>query len=116
MNVGEIWVASGKGLTGKPRPVLVLQSSDISSVETIVVSLFSTFQDSKSGLRYLVQANDANGLKEDSYVMVDKLYAIPRTNFMKKQGELTPQQVYEVEKLLLKLIDFDKIEQGVTEI
>jgi mRNA interferase MazF len=102
---GEIWVAQDKGYASKPRPVLVVQQSDTAKSETIVVSLITSADDYEdSGLRYFVPATPQNGLIHDSYVMIDKLWAINKNNFSQKMGEITDEQLLAVDKLIIRML------------
>lgn len=80
MQRGDIHVFAARGeFTGKPRPFLVIQSDAYLATASVTVCAITTTQADPSALRIPVQASPQTGLKEPSWVMVDKVVTVPRS-------------------------------------
>ena len=64
---------------GKPRPVLIVQADALGALSSVVVIPLTTFGHEASIVRPAMGASPDNGLDQDSFVMLDKVVAIPRT-------------------------------------
>ena len=94
---GDLVILSAPGSYGKPRPSIVLQSDLYDSTASVVVFLMTTKLHPESPLiRYSVLPTQANGLKEPTDVMIDKIFTVPRERMGKKIGKLDPAQMTEI--------------------
>ena len=105
MKRGEIWTLQGSGYASKPRPVLVVQGSHIDDYGSLVVCLISSF-DSGDSLRVRVEPNTENGLNKTSYIMVDKIYSTPKSEFGVRVGRVTSEEMDKV-TALAALLELD---------
>ncbi|MCL2756835.1 MAG: type II toxin-antitoxin system PemK/MazF family toxin [Coriobacteriia bacterium] len=105
MNRGEIWIGAEAGYASKPRPSLIVQSDRYADDESVVTCLVTSFATDASGADYRVALpkSDGNGLKIDSFVMLDKIVAIPRHKLVKRIGLVEPEKMDEI---YARLIDF----------
>ena len=88
---GEIWTASGGAdYAGKPRPVLIVQDDSFAATGSITVCLLTTTRIESEIGRQLVEPSPENGLRETSYVMIDKITTLPRERLGKRLGALKP--------------------------
>ena len=80
MRRGEIWTQSGgPNYSGKPRPALVIQSDILAATGSIITCGLTTNRNPSLRSRPQVDPDPANGLRETSEVMIDKIGAVPRT-------------------------------------
>ena len=94
---GDLVILSAPGSYGKPRPSIVLQSDLYDSTASVVVFLMTTKLHPESPLiRYSVLPTQANGLKEPTDVMIDKIFTVARERMGKKIGQLDPAQMTEI--------------------
>ncbi|AIY00825.1 hypothetical protein ART_1226 [Arthrobacter sp. PAMC 25486] len=97
----EIWTVAGGVCSSKPRPALMMQDGRFEATESItVLPLTSTLVDAPL-LRIAVQPTELSGSLRDSYIMVDKLTTVRRSNVQSRVGRLTPTQLDQVERALL---------------
>lgn len=89
MRRGEIWTAAGgSGYAGKPRPVVVIQDDRFDATESVTICAFTTDPTEAPLIRLRVEPSKANGLREESSVMVDKITTVPRSRLAKRVGHL----------------------------
>jgi mRNA interferase MazF len=94
---GDVVIVSAPGDYGKPRPALVLQSNAFAHTESVIVALVTSSQHPEAPLfRKPIVPSDANGLRQPSDVMVDKLVALPRKKLSKPIGHLSSTEMAEI--------------------
>lgn len=99
---GEVWFVDlgppkdGHEQAGR-RPVMILQTDDLSLLSTAVIIPFTT-QLKQAGRSHtvLVPANEA-GLELDSVALCAQMRALDRRRLIRKIGELTPERLSEIE-------------------
>ncbi|GAA1245573.1 type II toxin-antitoxin system PemK/MazF family toxin [Prauserella halophila] len=90
MNRGEVWTAAAKGAyTGKPRPVVIVQSDAFDGTDSVVVCPFTTHGLEAPLMRVPVEPDETNGLSEATQIMLDKVSAIPRRTLGTRLGVLS---------------------------
>jgi len=105
MNRGELWIGAESGYTLKPRPALIVQSDRYTDDESVVTCLVTSHSIDASGSEYRVALpkDESNGLKVNSFVMLDKIVAIPRNKLVKRIGVVGSEKMDEIYS---RLIDF----------
>jgi mRNA interferase MazF len=110
MNRGEIWLvalplASGREQGGQ-RPAVVLQDSTYGQGSPLVMVALLTSQ--LAALRFpaalRIDPTTSNGLTVPSVAMVFQTRALDRSRFLKKLGEVSPEQLQQLVSELRKLI------------
>ena len=102
MKRGDIWTAAGgAGYAGKPRPVLIVQEDSFAATESITVCLLTTTLIEADIGRQIIEPGPENGLRETSYVMIDKVTTIPRTRLGKRLGALKPTAMAPINQAIL---------------
>lgn len=88
MRRGDFVVVAMQGDYGKPRPALIVQSDLLADLQSVIVCPVTTAlrADMSTRLRPTVEPTEANGLRETSQLMLDKLAAIPRAKVGKVIG------------------------------
>ena len=105
---GDIVLCVIAGDYGKPRPALVIQS-DLFNVAHPSVALLpiTSYLIDAPLFRLPIKASQANGLKQPSQVMVDKITAVRRDRIRDHIGRISPTQLTEIEASLLRFLGFD---------
>ncbi len=98
---GDVIIAAGTGLAGKPRPCVVLQADAFAAVDTITVSLISSVRIAAPDLRIPIAPTIANGLRAPSWVMVDKLMTLRRANIAQTIGRLTDEELQAISRAII---------------
>jgi mRNA interferase MazF len=90
----------------KPRPALVVQDDRFDATDSVTVCPFTTTEVDAPLLRVPVVADEANGLGQDSYLMVDKIATVRRSNARTVLGRLEATTLVEFERRLLVFLGF----------
>lgn len=103
---GTIVITALPGEYGKPRPAVVVQSRDVRELTSSVICPLTTFDSGEGAhlLRPVVEPSTANGLELRSYVMVDKLIAMPTEKLTRQIGTLESDILAKVSVALTLLL------------
>lgn len=104
MRRGEIWTVAGGVYASKPRPALIVQDDRYDATASVTVLPLTTTPVDAPLLRIAVPATATTGIAQDSFVMVDKLTTVRRSNVRERVGRLTADQLVEVERALLAFL------------
>jgi mRNA interferase MazF len=88
---GEIWVVAEKGfLASKPRPAVLIQAEALEEHATLQFCLIYGAEDAQQDVffRVPVSPTEANGLKQDSTIAVDKIVTVRREKLKTRCGVL----------------------------
>lgn len=104
---GAIFSAREKGvLTGKPRPVLVVQNDAANRLHsTITVCLVSTVTTGQSLFRIAIAPDTENGLLDPSEIQVDRLFSLQRDAFGERFGAVPEAIMSQVDRALARWLD-----------
>jgi mRNA interferase MazF len=99
---GEIWTASaGGGFVGKPRPVVIVQDDRFAGTASITLCAFTTDPTEAPLLRLRIEPSEANGLRETSSIMVDKVTTVSRDKLGQRIGRLADEDVVRLNRALV---------------
>jgi mRNA interferase MazF len=99
---GEVWTAaSGKDYAGKPRPVVILQDDRFDMTDSITLCAFTTDPTDAPLFRLPVKANESNGLRAVSRLMVDKITTVPKSKLGTRVGRLADEDIMRVNRAVL---------------
>ena len=102
MKRGEIWtIAGGPDYAGKPRPAIIVQSDAFDATNSIVVCPLTHIEVDAEPIRFPVEPSPANGLSIRSFVMTDKIAALPKTKLGRRVGQLEPVAMRRLGQYLL---------------
>lgn len=100
----EIWTVAGGVDASKPRPALIVQDDRYDATASVTVLPLTTTPVDAPLLRIAVPATATTGIAQESFVMVDKLTTVRRSNVRERVGRLTADQLVEVERALLAFL------------
>lgn len=106
MRRGDIVTVAGGVYASKPRPALVVQDDRFDATDSLTVCPFTTTEVEAPLLRVPVLASQANGLGHDSFLMVDKITTVRRSNAHTVLGRLEATTLVEFERRLLVFLGF----------
>jgi mRNA-degrading endonuclease toxin of MazEF toxin-antitoxin module len=101
---GEIVLVAKGAHTSKPRPVLVLQSPEYRTGESIVVVPFTTVENVAVDTRIAVTPTTANGLDRDCFLEIDKISAIDYSYIGQRVGRLETEVLNKATQMAICLI------------
>ena len=99
---GEVWTAAGgRAYTGKPRPVVILQDDRFDATDSITVCPLTSDPTSAALFRVPIEPGPDNGLREPSYVMVDKISSIPKTRMGALVGRVSDEDLVRLNRAVV---------------
>lgn len=102
MRRGDIWtVSGGKDYAGKPRPVVIVQDDSFDGTDSITVCAFTSDSTEAPLFRLPVAANERDGLRLASRLMVDKITTIPKSKIGGKVGRLDDEDIVRMNQAIL---------------
>ena len=102
MKRGEIWTAAGgKGYTGKPRPVVIVQDDRFAATASVTVCPFTSDPTDAPLIRLPIEPSASNGLRATSRLMVDKLTTMSREQVRTRLGQLGDDDVLRLNRAIL---------------
>lgn len=102
MRRGEIWTASGgSDCAGKPRPVLIVQEDSFAETASITVCLLTKTRIESEVGRQVIEPSPENGLREPSYVMIDKITTVPRARLGERIGFLSASSMAPINRAMM---------------
>lgn len=106
MRRGDIVTVAGGVYANKPRPALVVQDDRFDATDPLTVCPFTGTEVDAPLLRVPVTADEENGLDRDSFLMVDKITTVRRSNAHAVVGRLEATTLVEFERRLLVFLGF----------
>lgn len=93
---GEIWSMRDDLYASKARPVVIIQSDEVSGFDSVVLCLLTTCDSSGIPTRVRVEPTVQNGLEKTSYVMTEKIASVSRAMLGRRIGMLEEEVMREV--------------------
>lgn len=106
MRRGDIVTVAGGVYASRPRPALIVQDDRFDATDSLTVCPFTSTDVDAPLLRVLVTANEANGLDQDSFLTVDKMTTVRKSNARTVVGRLEATTLIEFERRLLVFLGF----------
>lgn len=102
MRRGEVWtVSGGKGYTGKPRPVVIVQEYSFDATDSITICAFTTDEADAPLFRIEIQPSEANGLRRNCRMMVDKITTVRKSKMGLRLGILDDESIIKLNQAML---------------
>ena len=104
---GELWLASfGAETPEDNRPVLVISNNIANEKSTRVTILPITSRIKKLPIVVIVEADEKNGLKNQSLIRVPDVCTFDKSRLKSKIGTISPEKLLEVEEKLIIHLGF----------
>lgn len=98
---GELWTVAGGVCASEPRPALIVQDDRFRDTDSVTVLPLTTVGVDAPLLRIPVPANRTTGIRQDSFIMVDKLTTVRRSHVQEHVGRVPAALLVEVERSLM---------------
>jgi mRNA interferase MazF len=104
---GDILIAALRGaITGKPRPVVVVQNNPPSAIHPAITACLVTTELKGTGLiRLAIMPSASNGLLEPSEIQIDQIHTFRRSTIDRKIGRLSADDMERVDEALRRWLD-----------
>lgn len=106
MRRGDIVTVAGGVYVSKPRPALIVQDDRFDVTDSLTVCPLTSTEVAAPLLRVPVTADKENGLDQDSFLMVDKVTTVRRSNAHGVVGRIEATTLVEFERRLLVFLGF----------
>jgi mRNA interferase MazF len=106
MRRGDIVTVADGVYANKPRPALIVQDDRFDATDSVTVCPFTSTAVEAPLLRVPVPADEVNGLDQDSFLMVDRITTVRRSNAHAVLGRLEATTLVEFERRLLVFLGF----------
>lgn len=101
MTRGEIWTAAGDAeYAGKPRPVIIVQSDNFGTLDSITICGFTSDPTNLPLFRIFIQPSALNGLQSPSRIMVDKILTIRKSKLGRRIGRLADADIARLDQAI----------------
>ena len=99
-----VTVAARMPYAAKPRPAVIVQS-DAFPINSVTLCLLTTEQVEPTDVRIALQPDKTNNLDRESWVMIDKMLTVPRSQIGKVFGQLTSGELSRLDWALAIFLD-----------
>lgn len=100
MKRGDIWIVSGGGFAGKPRPAVVIQDDRFDAAPSITICVFTTDETDAPLFRLPIVPSGRNGLRSPSRLMVDKISTVSKDKFGERVGRLDDEDLVRLNRAI----------------
>jgi mRNA interferase MazF len=90
---------------GKPRPAIIVQSDEF-QLDSITVVPLTSDRLSLEVFRVRLEPSDANGLRQKSQVMIDKMTTLPRAKTGSLIGRVSDEDMALLDRALAAFLGF----------
>jgi len=97
---GDLIAVSVPGDFGKPRPALIVQSDLFGDLGSITVLPLTSERLDANDCRIAIDPTDENGLRNPSFVMVDKIGTLRRVKAGRVIGRIMQSEIEAVDRAL----------------
>jgi mRNA interferase MazF len=102
MKRGDVWtVAGGEDYAGKPRPVVIVQNDSFDETNSIVICTLTSIDLQVPFVRPTVEPKSDNGLRHQSWIMVDKITSVPKSKIGVLIGRLSDEDILHLNQALM---------------
>jgi mRNA interferase MazF len=101
---GDVVVVVLQGELGKPRPGVVVQSDELSTLSSLIVCPMSSHIDAANRMRPIVAPTAQNGLLVQTQIMTDKLNTLRQDRIGRTIGTLDPETLERLDVALLLVL------------
>lgn len=98
MRRGEVWTVLADGYASKPRPVIIIQSDDVTEFQSVITCLLTTYESTNIATRVRIEPSSGNGLNRTSWAMTDKIVTVSRSTLGEKVGVLEQDTMNEISR------------------
>jgi mRNA interferase MazF len=101
MKRGEIWAVAGGVYATKPTPAIVLQDDVFDLTDSITVCPMTSTDVDAPLMRLEIAADATTRLDSASFVMIDKITTVRRSQVVQRIGRVSSTQLVDLERLVM---------------
>ncbi len=102
MRRGDIWtVSGGPNDAGKPRPAVLIQDERFDRTASLTLCGLTTSDVESPLFRLLIEPTPENGLREPSWIMVDKITTVAKTKIGTRLGRIADDDLTRLNRAIL---------------
>lgn len=102
MRRGEIWTIAVAGdYANKLRPAVIVQDDAFDGTSSITLCAFTSDETEAPFFRLRVEANERNGLRRTSRLMVDKITTVAKAKLGTQVGRLDKKDLLRLNRAIL---------------
>jgi mRNA interferase MazF len=102
---GEVWTVSGtRTYAGKPRPSVIVQDDHFLTEESVTLVPLTSDPTEAQLVRITIVPDGANGLREESRAMADKVTTVTRAKLGKRIGVLAADDMRRIEQAVITFL------------
>ncbi len=106
---GTIIVSSSiKGLTGKPRPAIVVQEERLDLFETLLIVPLTSLNEASNSINPVMSPDDSNGLEQPSVAMIQRIGPIRKSEIGKVIGSLSDTDMVAVNTAMMLILGLSR--------
>lgn len=98
---GDVVLVAGGVYAKKPRPVVVIQDDLFTEIDSLTLCPFTTTDVDAPLLRMAITSDPSTGIDAPSFMMIDKMTTVRRSNVGDRVGHLDGVQMLELERRLI---------------
>jgi mRNA interferase MazF len=106
MKRGDLVSVSFPGDYGKPRPAVVIQADIFSYLQSVTVLPLASDPIDAKDVRIPVLPTPQNGLRQKSFIMIEKIGTLPRTKTSEPFGRIADDEMVQVNRALALFLGF----------
>ena len=91
----------------KSRPCVILSPNEMNEHLATVIVAPLTSKERKLPTRVLIKVTKENGLKNDSYVVLDQIRTIDKDRLSKKYGQVSIKESLSIQNVLHEIFTFE---------
>lgn len=88
----------------KPRPAVVVQSDALLGTDSVLVALVTSTERDAPFFRLYLEPSNSTGLRQRSWVMVDKIFAVSRRKCGPAIGHIEQAALPNLQQMLLVML------------
>ncbi len=107
---GQVLITStGGGLTGKPRPAVIVQDDGFDFADTVIIVPLTTENSIDHSVRPLISPDAKNGLKQLSCAMVNRMAAIRKADINAIVGRLSDDDMTKIDAAMSAILGLGSV-------
>jgi mRNA interferase MazF len=96
--------SSSKGLSGKPRPAIVVQDEKLDLFETVIVIPLTSLHGSDRSINPVISPDEKNGLEHRSMAMVQRVGPVKKTEIGQAIGMLSEADMMRINTAMILIL------------
>jgi mRNA interferase MazF len=110
MQRGDIYIYRDDQYATKQRPIIIVQSELVDEYDSVILCLMTSYENAGAKNRVQIDVTPDNGLEKTSFVMIEKLFTVPKADLGGYVGHITDEQMSSINRSLAAIFHITKDE------